>query len=239
MGKLKKKVVLTFNYYGLSVPEVTEKQTDVVNAHAENPSVVPGLTPAPSVVLGKINAVNDMFTQRDMLKAQIKQLTLQIHQDSGDITDIIMDQWRGQAQTAIGDDTGKAKLLGWGIKGYDTGHTPMDVQEAKAETTNPYISRIDVNVREQHTLHIINNTTGKRALPKGMLRIDVYGQTGGEKPTDYHQLGHPLGQASRGKFVATFDGADVGKTQYYIAVYIDKKTKKPLLQSPVASAIIN
>jgi hypothetical protein len=239
MGKLKKKLVLTFNYYGLSVPEVTEKQNDVALAHENNPTIVPGLTPAPSVVLNQISALNNLFTQRDMLKAQVKQLTVQIHQDSSDITDIIMDQWRPQAQTAIGDDEGKAVLLGWGIKGYDTGHVPNDVAAAKAETTNPYIARIDVNSHEQHMLHIINNTTGKRALPKGMLRIDVYGQTGGDKPSDYLQMGRVLGQASRGKFVATFDGADVGKMQYYIAVYIDKKTKKPLHQSPVSYAIIN
>jgi hypothetical protein len=93
-------------------------------------------------------------------------------------------------------------------------------------------------------LHIHNNITGKRRVPKGMLRVDVYGYTGaaGLVIADLAALialgGGYLGEASRGKFVNAFT-ANAGKTEYYVAVYVDKKTKKPASQSPVASSIIN
>ena len=114
--------------------------------------MVPGLTPAPSAVINQINALNNLFTQRDVLKAQLKQIIEQIHEGSDTITAIFMDQWRPQTQTAIGSDISKAKALGWGIKGFVTMHTPVTVAEAKAEASNPLINGIDINVREQHSL---------------------------------------------------------------------------------------
>jgi len=244
MGKLKKKLVLTFNYYGLSVSKVTRKQMDLADAHENNPTVVSGLSPAPSAVINQINALNDLVMQRDVLKAQLKGLTTQIHEDSEAITDIIMDQWRPQAQTAIGDDESKAVLLGWGVKGIITGHTPVTVAEAKAEATNPLITGININVHGQHTLDIVNNISGKRAVPPGVSRTDIYGYTGtaGVAIDSFAELislgGVYLGQANRGKFINHISG-NTGKTVYYIAVYIDKKTKKPMAQSPVINAIIN
>jgi hypothetical protein len=244
MGKLEKKLVLTLNYYGLTVGEKIEKETDIANAHQSNPSEVPGLTPAPSAVLNLIDDLNQKITLRDTLKAQVKALTGEIRNDNEDILNILMDQWRPQTQTAIGNDMAKAKLLGWGIKGIDSGHTAIAVQAAKAESSTPYISRIDINVREQHTVHIINNITGKRKIPAGVLCTDVYCYIGeaGLSFTDLSQMitagGTYLGQARWGKFANTIPGKK-GKTAYYIAVYVNKKTKKPMTQSPVESAIIN
>ena len=54
-------------------------------------------------------------------------------------------------------------------------------------------------------LHIHNNITGKRKLPAGMLRVDIYGYTGaaGLVIADLAALialgGGYLGEASRGK----------------------------------------
>jgi hypothetical protein len=171
----------------------------------------------------------------------MKQITAQIHANDVNLTNIFVEQWAPLVKTAIGNDPVKAKLLGWGIKSFDSGHTPTSAALAKeiVIASRPEITRIDINVHLQHSIHIVNNISGKRRLPKGILRIDVYGQTGGTMPTDFSLMGRALGQASRGKFVHAFTMADVGKIQYYIAVYIDKKTKQPVAQSPVASAMIN
>jgi hypothetical protein len=188
-----------------------------------------------------ITTQNNYYTQRDTLMEQMKQVTENIHKNGSAINDIFIDQWRSQTQVAIGGDASKAKLLGYGIKGVDTGHitTTVALEKGIAISSRPVIVDITVNTHLMHILHIHNNITGKRRLPKGILRIDIYGQTGGAAPTDYSLMGRALGQASRGKFVHTFQLADVGKIQYYIAVYIDKKTKQPVAQSLVVSGIIN
>lgn len=105
------------------------------------------------------------------------------------------------------------------------------------------IGNIDISTHGQHTIFCHDNLTKKVALPDGILRINIYGQTGGTRPIDLTQLiangGGYLGQTTRGKYVHTLNNADIGKTEYYIAVYILKATKKPFSQGQAASALIN
>lgn len=241
MALIQKKVILTANMGGLTEVEKSNKEMQMATSHQTNIALVPGLNPAPTSVISMINAQNALFTERDNLREQMKQITAQIHANDVTITNIFVEQWPSQVKIAIGNDPVKAKLLGWGIKNFDSGHIPTGTALAKeiVLASRPEIIRIDINVHVQQSIHIVNNISGKRRLPKGILRIDIYGQTGGTMPTDYSLMGRPLGQSSRGKFVHTFTLADVGKIQYYIAVYVDRKTKKPVAQSPVASAMIN
>lgn len=246
MVKLLKKLILALNFHGLGEAKTLKKQSDIALAHQANPTVVPGLNPAPATVLGMINTQSGYYTLRDSLIEQMKQVTEEIHKNGEAINDIFVDQWAPQTQVAIGTDASKAKLLGYGIKAHDTGHTPVVAATEKNIITvsHPVIVKIDVNEHGVHTIHIHNNNTGKRALPKGIKRVDIYGYTGaaGLVIADLAALialgGGYLGEASRGKFVNTFT-ANTGKTEYYVAVYVDKKTKKPTTQSPVASGIIN
>ena len=242
MGKLVKELILTANIHGLTEVEKINKETAIANAHQANPTVVPGLTPTPASVLSLISTLTGYYNLRESLREQLKQVTKEIHTSDENLNNIFVNQWRPQTQTAIGSDESKAKLLGWGIKAQDTGHTPVAAATEKAIVlaSLPVIVRIDLQTHLQHALHIHNNITGKRKLPAGILRIDIYGQTGGTMPIDYSLMGRALGQASRGKFVTPLHPvADVGKIVYYIAVYIDKKTKQPIAQSLVVSAIIN
>jgi hypothetical protein len=246
MVKLIKKLILVLSFHGLSEAAKAKKQTDIANAHQANPTLVPGLTPTPASVLTMITNQNNYYTQRDSLMEQMKQVTENIHNNGNAINNIFVDQWRPQTQVAINGDASKAKLLGYGIKSIDSGHTPLGAEVAIdiTKTSHPVIVKIDVNTHDLHILHIHNNLTGKRRLPAGMLRIDIYGYTGaaGLVIADLAALialgGGYLGEASRGKFVNTFT-SNTGKTEYYVAVYVDKKTKKPASQSPVASGIIN
>jgi hypothetical protein len=242
MGKLVKELILTANISGLTEVEKINKETAIANAHQANPLLVPGLNPTPASVITLINTQNGYLTQREALREQLKQLTAEIHAGDVNLNNIFVNQWRFQAQTAIGSDESKAKLLGWGIKNIDSGHTPTSVALGKeiVLASLPVIVKIELNSHLLHILHIHNNITGKRALPKGMLRTDIYAQIAGTMPADYSLMGRALGQASRGKFVTpAYPLADVGKIVYYIAVYVDKKTKQPVAQSVVASAIIN
>ena len=72
-------------------------------------------------------------------------------------------------------------------------------------------------------------------------RVDVYGQTGGTEPDNLAALvangGGWLGTAVKGKYLnrLTVNTNTKNQPEFYIAVYIDKLTKKPAAQSNVES----
>lgn len=233
--KLFKKLIITTNFYGLSESELPIKMTGMATAALNNPWVVPGLYPAPDDVITLIQARQTLLIKRDLLLAEQKKITEQIHQADTNLKNIFTDLWANQLQQAIGGDESKAKLLGFGIKGVDSGHTSDVV--GKAADSHPHITRIENNVHLQQTLHTFNSESGHNKLPADARQIDFYEQIGGTPPTDIKQMKH-VGIAKRGKFINHFEAEDLGKTVYYIAVYIDKKTLKPLRQSPVVSATV-
>jgi hypothetical protein len=208
----------------------------MVQAALSNTTMVPALNPTPAQVQAKSTNLNNLLIARDNLRAQQKQNTELIIKDEDDLTNIINSQWVPYIQQQIAGDISKAKLLNFGVKGIDDGHT--DKQIDIAAESHPVISRIDENVHLQQTLHFINSRSGKNKLPKDAKQVDIYEQIGGTIPASIKTMTH-AGIAKRGKFINHFDVADLNKVVYYIAVYIDKKTLLPLEQSPVASGIVN
>jgi hypothetical protein len=249
---LNKKLILTADFTGLTLEEKLTKQTNMVKAQIANPTIVAGLTPTAAAVQADIVAITDPNTglihQRAVLEAQTQSLTLQINKGETAIKDIIVSQWMPQTQTALTGTTNaesNAALLLFGVKGSITGHATTTVAStARTAASAPVIVKIDTGVAGQHTLHIHNNITGKRSHPADVLRVDIYGQTGGTAPANLAALiangGGWLGTAKGGKYVSPFivTAANQGKVEYYIAVYIEKATKKPAAQSNEDSAII-
>ena len=245
---LNKKLILTADFTGLTLEEKLSKQTDMVKAQIANPTLVPGLNPTATSLQTQIVALTDPNTglihQRSVLLAQVHALTAQINKAETTIKDIIVSQWMPQVQNALtgtANAISNAALLLFGIKGQTGGSTTGAGVMEKAADTAPVIAKID-NQHNKQTLHIHNNLTGKTGHPKNVLRVDVYGQTGGTAPTDLAGLiangGGWLGTAKRGKFISPLTTANAGKTEYYIAVYIDKETLKPIAYSTVASEAI-
>ena len=258
MGKkvLNKKLILTADFKGLTLEERLSKEANMAKAQAANAGIVAGLNPTATAVQTQITELTDPLTglihQRGVLKAQEEALTIQINKAEKAIRDIILDQWMPQTQTALTatpalalTSESYAALLLFGIKGQTggtaaTGNSAMD----KAEESAPVIVRIETNIKGQHTIHVHNNITGKIGHPKDVARVDIYGQTGGTAPANLAALiangGGWLGTAKRGKYVnpLTVNATTQGKPEYYIAVYIDKETKKPAAQSNEESAAI-
>ena len=234
--KLDKKLIVTVNLKGLSGPKFQSKVTAMATAAHNNPNVVPGLTPTPDDVLTMIGDRENLVLQREALRKSLKSVTEKIHKADTAIKDVITSKWANTVQNTIGTDVGKAKLLGFGIKGVDNGHS--DDLVGKASESFPHFSEIEISGSLRHILHIRNNITGKAKLPPDAKHINIYQQIGGDEPTDISQMKY-IGIATSGKYVADFKPEDKGKTVYYIAVYIDKKTLKPLVQGWVASAIVN
>ena len=205
------------------------------SAH-DHSDAVPGLTPEPDDVLAMIKDREYLISERNALRDKLKTITEKIHQADSEIKDVITDQWAKQVQNSIiTDDYGKALLLGFGIKGVDNGHSSNIV--GKAKTSFPFI-RVEIGGSLHHILHFRNNESKKKKLPPDAKHINIYQQIGGTEPTDISQMIF-LGSTTTAKYVNHFKSEDRGKTVFYIAVYIDRKTLKPLNQSFVTSALVN
>ena len=236
MKKLVKKLIVVLKFYGLTGLAKRNKMIAIKDAHVANPTLVPDLKPTTTIVEGKLNDLGDLYQTNASLKEQLSNNIQLIYTAEDELNDIFVSKWATQTQNAANEDPAIPKLLGYGIKGEKD--APPDLSE-----TAPLISDIDINISGQHTLHIINKDNGKKKLPENALRTDVYGQTGGTLPTNLTTLisngGGYLGEAVKGKFKYALPQGKVGTIEYYIAVYVDKKTKKPASQSKVANAIIS
>jgi hypothetical protein len=233
--KLIKKLILVLHLGRLTVTERIKKMTDVKNAHKAYPALVPNLDPPIGEVETKLTNLNSLIDKRASLEEQLRSNTQEIAEVETELEDIFVSKYATQTQNASDMDADKAKLLGYSIKG----ETPTEPPSAESV---PVIGKINVNVKGEHTLHCHNNETLKVALPPGILRIDIYGQTGGTQPINLTALvangGGWLGSATRGKLVHKYGNEHLGQVEYYIAVYIDKVSKKPFAQSFVESALL-
>ncbi len=203
-----------------------------VNTHA---TVVPGLNPTPAAVKTKWDDRNLIKLKKIDLLDQVKQCDADLEASRIDITNDLTDSWAPQIQKIIAGDVGLAHLLRFHIIGSNP--PPPTPPESVALCT-----KIDINIPGKHTIHTIDSITQKKALPKDILRCEVYGQTGGIQPTNLPELitngGGRVGEIDKGKFVNELPAGNKGKTEYYILVYISKKTKKPFSYSIVYSATI-
>jgi hypothetical protein len=223
---------------GLS--ELTDSEfVDNVDLKADgviaNPGVVPNIDPDGTDVKTSVTEMKKEMTERDLLLNQAQQKTSNIQSMRKEITKTMTGKWANQIQNAPGIDQGKVELLNFKVKGTTERQPP--------EPDNlPVIINIDINVKGQHTLNIISGKSKKKGLPYGIDRVDIYGQTGGNMPANLAELitngGTYLGEAVKGKFINVFTNQKSGVPQFYIAVYILKKTKKIFSQGPVANAMI-
>lgn len=234
--KLKKKVVLTADLKGLTEADFVTKAETFVQGAIDNASVVPGLNPNTTVEQGKIDTYKNLLSKGETLKNQQKANTELIVATRADINNDIVSKWMPYAQAQVGDNIDLARALGYGIKGQRTAGTGINAE--KAAESHPAITRIDEGVHLQHTLHTVNSHSGKNKLPPDAKHIEIYEQIGGTVPTGIKSMTR-VGICKHGKFINHFTETDLGKTVYYIAVYVDKKSLMVLEQSPVESAIVN
>ena len=242
-----KKIIVTTNFDGLTEAELGLSFNKLQSNMAANPTIVPTISPTPAVVATKITARTDLFTKRATLQAQLKQNTADIHSADADLKNIFTDQWATQIQNTPGITINQIKLLAFGTKGVDNGHSSGSSAGTTASTDKgagsaPVIIKVVQAAHLEHILHIHNNLTGKIGIPDNILRTDIYAQTGGTQPADLAALiangGGYLGTAKRGKYTNLLSVSNLGKTEYYIAVYVDKSTLKPVAQSSVENAMI-
>ena len=238
-----KKTIVITNFKNDTEAELGNAFVKLQNGGANNCPAGLVLNPTPANVLTLITQRTALFTTRAGLEEQLKQNTENIHNANSALKTIFTDQWATEVQNFPGITIAQIIGMGFGVKGY-VSPSPLVMNASKTVASAPVIVRIDFSVHGQHIIHVHNNITGKIGHPTDVERIDIYGQTGGAAPTNLAALitngGGWLGSCKRGKFVNTFtvSAANTGKVEYYIAVYIEKATKKPGAQSLVESATI-
>ena len=232
---MEKKVVVVADMGSLSDTDFATESDLKSQAMNDNPGIVPTISPTAAVVQSKAADMKKEMKDRDLLVSEAQQKTSNIEAMRKDLTNIFTSQWAFQIQDAVAGDEGKVEVLRFKVKG----KTPAPPPEPDSM---PLVSKIDINVAGQHTLYLINSITHKKALPSGILRIDIYGQSGGTLPANLAELiangGGYLGQAVGGKYVNVFTDQKTGTVEYYIAVYVSSKTKNPFSYSKTARAVI-
>jgi len=235
--RLIKKLIVTSNLQGLSAGRFLQRTKGIATAVAANVGMIINITPLPPAVITKIEGLENLHELGIQMQITQKENTQLIEALTNEILDIITSQWAPQVQIAADGDIAKVKLLGFSVKGDESANIAM--LTGRAEDSHPIINNIDTNTHQQHTLGIINSITGTRKLPADAKHTNVYMQVGGlTAPTDYKKMEY-AGIAQKGKFVTDFENADIGKTVYYVAVYIDKISLKALEYSPLMTAMIN
>ncbi len=229
------KVKLTPNVSKLGEDDFESESGAIIAAVGTHATVVPGLNPTPAAMQDKWDDRKDIKLKKKDLLDQVKQCDADLEVARIDITNNLTDDWAPQIQKIIAGDVGKAHLLRFHIIG-------SNPPPPTPEESTPLCTRIDINISGKHTLHIIDNLTQKKALPKDILRTDVFAQTAGTTPTNLAEMitngGGRIGEAYKGKFVHELPAGNKGKIEYYILVYISKKTRKPFSYSIVYSATI-
>ncbi len=238
LKKLIKKLIVVSGIAGLRLTDFVLKVGGFATAATANPTIAPDLDPTPVALKLSVDALEKKIEDRVELEKQVKAKTVAINNAVEEITTDINDGWCLQIQEAVNGDVEKVKLLGFSIKGEGTGGVSTEIV-GRASSSNAIISSIDSNAHMEHTIHVINSANGSVGVPPDAKSINIYMQVGGTvPPNDIDKMTY-LGTIKRGKFVKEFTQDDIGKTVYYIVVYISRKTEKPMRYSPVVSATVN
>jgi len=237
MKKLVKDLILVSGLTKLNLAAFVKRVLGLADAAIANPLIAPDLDPTPLEITAKANAITKAEEVKTAMKLAVIAQTKTIDNLKSELKNLINNNWAHQAQTACAGDAEKATDLGWFIKGIVTGKAPVVV--GMAADSHPIITGIDNRVHLVQTVKIINSASGLFGVPKDADRLDVYQQIGGLTPPNDIKKMVNVGSATRGKFSCNFDIADLDAPVYYIAVYIDKKTKQPLEISPVMSAVVS
>ena len=237
MKKLIKELILVSGLTRLHLAAFVKRVIGLADAAISHPLIAPDLDPTPLEIKTKANEITKEVGERTEMELALLAKTKGINTKEDDLRNLINNSWAHQAQTACAGDPEKATDLGWFIKGIVTGKAPVVV--GMSADSHPIITGIDNRIHLVQTVKIINSASGLVGVPKDADRLDVYQQIGGLTPPNDIKKMVNVGSASRGKFSCNFDIADLDKPVYYIAVYIDLKTKQPLEMSPMMSALVS
>jgi hypothetical protein len=100
------------------------------------------------------------------------------------------------------------------------------------------VATIDFSTRLQHTIHFADEATPRsKAKPDGVHGCEVWAKVGAEAPKDASEFAY-LATDTATPYVATFDGADAGKTVWYMLRWVNTRGERGPWSSTF-SAMVN
>jgi hypothetical protein len=214
-----KKFILTALLKNISEALFRKRSRAIVKAQVDHP--IAGLDPTPAEGQAVVDQLDTAYNKRETLIEQQLQNSELINQLKKQLNDMIIDDWMPDVQKFCAGDVAVAKGYGFGVKGEYDAEAPKPVS---VKTSFPSIVNTTNILHLQATIEIENSVSKEVALPTDAKSIDIYEYVGDTLPDgDYRKTMHYVGQASRGKYTAHFDSADVGKNVWLLAAYMPKK----------------
>jgi hypothetical protein len=108
---------------------------------------------------------------------------------------------------------------------------------AASEPTSRPVATVDTSQRLQHTISFVDELSPtSRAKPSGVSGCEVWVKVGDAAPVDPGELTY-LATDTRTPYTASFDGADGGKTAYYMLRWVNTRGERGPWSQTVAATI--
>jgi len=127
----------------------------------------------------------------------------------------------------------ETELQSAGLEAPDTEPTPVG-----PPTTRP-VAVVDTSQRLEHRIEFVDETsttTGKKAKPIGVRGAQIWVKIDGPPPIDLSQCRF-LAEDTATPYLASFAGADAGKTAHYILCWVNTKGEPGPLGETVSATI--
>ena len=109
---------------------------------------------------------------------------------------------------------------------------------ARRSTSRP-VATVDTSQRLRHIISFVDELTQtSRAKPAGMVGCEIWVKIGGSAPADPSELTY-LATDTRSPYVAEFDGADAGKTAYYMLRWVNTRGERGPWSQTISGTITN
>lgn len=137
------------------------------------------------------------------------------------------------AQMKANPDVTNAQLEAAGLDAPDEEPTPIG-----PPTTRP-IGSVETAQRLEHRIKFVDETsptTGLTGKPEGVHSCFIYRKIGGAPPVDLSECQF-VAQDTASPYLATYTGADAGKTVYYILRWANAKGEMGPISETVAATV--
>jgi hypothetical protein len=217
MTELNKKFVLVTGVSELNIDDFIHDTKGKAQAELDNPTMVPAITNA-AATKTKIEGIETMQQKHIALINEAKQVTKDIKAARKVVTKTVTDDWPPLVKAAIGEDAGKANLLGYKVKWIDGGHA---ADEPSVKNSHPMFLDVDYNIPGQHGLMVINSMSNTAALPWDGDHIALF------ETYDIANIGDPkkmiyLGIMKKSKFLNHIPEDETHEEIIYVAFYVNK-----------------
>lgn len=109
---------------------------------------------------------------------------------------------------------------------------------ASVPTTKP-VGQVDTGQRLQHTISFVDELTpASRAKPQGVVGCEIWMKLDGPPPTGPEDLSY-VAMDTRTPYVMEFEGADGGKTAYYMLRWLNTRGDRGPWSQTISGTITN